>query len=231
MQRQRHPAPLARRYLLFLLAAMAAALPAAGAAAAQSAPVAADADWQKLDQRPAHGEQCIVCRQPVYEGDIVELRYKGRSFYVAAGMLGDFEAAPEEYFATLEARAALFDERAVVERSMSRGWLYLGLYVLAGLLCGALAAYLAVSRGLPGLPWFFAGLVGNVVGVLAVLVQRARVSPQLATGVPRGFAKVPTTRSPVACPHCGQATHPAGRRCSHCGAELTPVVEAETARI
>ena len=46
-----------------------------------------------LDQRPGEGERCIVCKQEIHGADVVEVRYKGRRFFVKAEMLDDFDAA------------------------------------------------------------------------------------------------------------------------------------------
>ena len=122
--------------------------------------------WEVLEQRPGQGEQCLVCRKRVYDQDVVEIRYQGRTFHVGLPFLGDFENDPEHYFARLQARSALFDESALVgRRSMAFGWLWLGVYVLAGLVCSALCGYIAVGKALTPLPWFFAGLAGNLAGL------------------------------------------------------------------
>ena len=181
----------------------------------------------ELEQRPGEGEQCIVCRQPIHDLEIVEVRYKGRTFHVAAKMLDEFTADPDLYFQKLQARSALFDERAMEGRQVSTGWLLFGGYVLAGLVFAALCGYLAVSRGLAPLPWFFAGLFGNVAAA-AVLLITPRGD---AADVPAGLAKVPVTHFPLPCPRCGAPNHPSAAACSGCGAGLAPAVEAETARV
>ncbi len=185
----------------------------------------------ELERRPGEGEQCIVCGRAIEGLEIVVVRYKGRTFFVAAKMLEEFEGAPDAYFQKLQARSALFDERAMEGRRTSNGWLYLGGYVLVGLVFAALCGYLAVSRSLQPLPWFFAGLAGNVAA-LAVLLVTPRGDPAaLPAGVPAGLAKVPVTRAPVRCPSCGAANHPAAAACSGCGAAFAPELEPETARV
>ena len=188
--------------------------------------------WEVLEQRPGQGEQCLVCRKRVYDQDVVEIRYQGRTFHVGLPFLGDFENDPEHYFARLQARSALFDENALVGgRSMAFGWLWLGVYVLGGLVCSALCGYIAVCKALPPLPWFFAGLAGNLAGLgLIMVVPRGDVAA-LPAGIPPGFRKVPTTRAPVTCPSCGITNHPCARRCPGCGHALTPTVESEARRV
>ncbi len=117
---------------------------------------------------------------------------------------------------------------------LETGWLVFGLYVLAGLLAGAVCSYVALDRGLPAWGWFFAGLAANVVAVAAVMT-RGRAAG--ATGGPAGsglskpgMTKIPTTPSPVACGHCGERNHPAASACASCGHALEPAFEPETAR-
>ena len=58
---------------------------------------------------------------------------------------------------------------------MTSGWLYLGIYVLVGLVCAAACGYLAVNRGLQPIPWFFAGLVGNVAAIFVLILTALAV--------------------------------------------------------
>ncbi len=181
-----------------------------------------------VDRRPAEGEQCLVCRQAIDYGEIVEIRYKGRSFHVSEAMLEDFRADPELYFEALEAHSALFDEGAMETSSMRMGWLNFGFYVLIGLVFGAACSYIALDRGLPAVGWFFAGLAVNVLA-LAVLLTRPRGEPGLA-GAP-GLAKIPSTHTPQSCLDCGNTNHPSARVCSGCGKALDPAFDAETQRV
>ena len=185
----------------------------------------------ELGRKAGEGEQCIVCGQAIDGLEVVEVRYKGRSFFVAAKMLDELKGDPDAYFEKLQARSALFDERAMEGRRTSSGWLYFGAYVLLGLVFAALCGYLAVSRSLAPIPWFFAGLAGNVAA-LAVLLATPRGDPSaLPAGVPAGLAKVPATRRPLPCPSCGVTNHPTAPACSACGAALAPALEPETARV
>jgi len=214
-----------------LLAAVAVAdLPPA--AAAGEVPAAGPEEWTTLDRRPGEGEQCLVCGRRVHGDEVVEVRYKGRTFFVSAAMFGLFEEDPEQYFCTLQARAGLFDEAGVAARPMASGWLVFGLYVLVGLIFAAGCGYLAVARAHRPLPWFFAGLLGNVAALVVLLATpRGDAAAMSPFGVPPGLAKVPTTRSPQPCPRCGGTNHPAATACSGCAAPLEPGIEPETARI
>lgn len=217
--------------LLALVTVTLAAVTPAGVSAAggesDAASSGGEAPVTELGRHPGRGEQCLVCRQAIHGHEVVEVRYKGRTFHVAAMMLEEFEADPEAYFQELQARSALFDERAMEGRRTSKGWLWLGLWVLAGLACSALCGYLAVSRGLPPRTWFLAGLVVNVAAVAALLAAPRGD----AADVPAGLAKVPTTHGPLPCPRCGAPNHPAAAACSACGARLSPAFEPETARV
>ncbi len=185
----------------------------------------------ELDRRPGEGEQCLVCGQAIDGLEIVEVRYKGRTFHVAAKMLEEFEADPDAYFEKLQARSALFDERAMEGRQTQPGWLYFGAYVAIGLVFAALCGYLAVSRSLAPIPWFFAGLVGNVAALVVLLATPRGDATALPAGIPAGLAKVPVTRLPQPCPSCGAPNHPTASACNSCGAILTPALEPETARV
>lgn len=201
------------------------ALPAAGAE--DGGPGVEAATWEILDQRPADGQQCIVCRQAIHDGEIVELRYKGRTFFVAAKMLADFEADPDGYFVAMQAHGSLFDESALESPPMETDWLFFGIYGLLGIVCGAACAYLAVGRGLNGWAWFVAGLLTNVVALAVLLARKGATVDDL----PGGLRKIPSTADPVACGHCGHPNHPSAARCSDCGGSLQPHVEPEVARL
>lgn len=224
-----HPtAPIAAALRATLLAAVLCLVATSGRA---QEPWGEEPAMTELERRPGVGERCIVCGMRIEGDEIVEVRYKGRTFHVAAKMLDELETTPDVYFRKLQARSALFDERAMEGRETASGWLLFGGYVLLGLVFGALCAYLAVGRALRPLPWFFAGLVANVVA-LAVLLTRPRGdAAALPAGIPDGLAKVPTTRAPARCPSCGAQNHPAAAACSTCGAALVPTAVAETARV
>lgn len=195
-------------------------------------PGATSGGWVQLDQRIGQGEQCLVCDHRIFDKGVIEIRYQGRTFFVASGeMLRKFAADPDYYFSKIQSRAALFDENSVGRGQMSLGWLGFGLYVLLGLVIGAACAYVAVTKGLSPVAWFFAGLFGNGA-VLAVLLNTSpNKDGQAPTGIPAGLRKVPTTYGPATCDACGVSNHPSASACSQCGAALQPAVEPETARV
>ncbi len=174
---------------------------------------------------------CIACNKPVGPAGI-QLQHRGRQVHVHAGVCHEhWEADRDALFTPLQARGALFDEEAMPATTGDYGWLYFGLYVLAGLLAGALCAFIAISRGRAGLPWFAAGLFLNVVAVVLVLTRPRLDTNALPAGIPRGFAKVPLTHTPTPCPQCGETNHPSASRCAGCGADLQPTATAESARL
>jgi hypothetical protein len=190
-----------------------------------------DAGWVILGERPGEGEQCLVCGKRIFGTDVVQMRYQGRTFFVGAPFVGQFELEPDKYFAKLQMRSALFDERAVDARPIAMGWLWFGFYAVTGLLFSAVCGYVAVGKSLSPIRWFFAGLVGNVVAFVVLLLVPKGDTTRWPCGVPRGFAKVSTTRAPSRCPACGALNHPSAHRCGGCGGALEATVEAETGRV
>jgi hypothetical protein len=203
-------------------------MPPSGRAQEARPPVDRDASgWQEIERRPGEGERCLVCGLRAQGDEVVEIRYKGRTFHVKAMMLKEFAQSPDTYFRQLQARGALFDERAMEQKTYSPIWLWLGGYVLIGLLSAAVCGAVAVGRGQAPIPWFFAGLAGNLAALFLLLVVVKR-----AVGVPTspGLTKVPTTHAPVACTQCAVGNHPTAAVCVACGTRLHPAYEAEASR-
>lgn len=214
------------RRAVWILGALLFLIPGCGSDAIQAPSLA------ELGRKTGEGEQCLVCGELIQGGEVVELRYQGRRFHVATKMLEELLSDPDKYFGKLQARSALFDEEAYPKRNrMSPGWLYLGVYVLLGLVSAATCGFLAVNRGLAPLRWFFAGLVGNVIAVFWIIAT-GRGDPDAAVaGVPKGLAKVPTTHHPRACLSCGHLNHPSAETCAHCGQPTEPTAESELVRL
>lgn len=176
---------------------------------------------------------CIVCQAPTAAGATRET-WKGRTIQVCSAACGDeWHEHRDVHFANLQARGALFDERAMSgdsERSLFSGWMWFGCWVVVGLVCGAIAAYVALGKGLAPLPWLLAGLAFNVVA-LALLATKPRADlSQLPQGVPDGLRKIATTHAPADCPTCGRPNHPSAQACSHCGAPMSARVKSEAQR-
>ena len=47
---------------------------------------------------------------------------------------------------------------------------------------------------------------------------------------PAGLAKIPQTKSPVACGACGALNHPSATACSQCGTAMSPQDQSEVNR-
>ena len=173
---------------------------------------------------------CIVCQAPATPGALTEI-YKGRRITVCnERCLAAWHEHRAELFPLLQARGALFDEEAMDERSLMSGWMWFGVYVLAGLVCGAIAAYVALGKGLAPLPSLVAGLLLNVVALALVAARPRGDVSNLPEGVPDGLRKVPATYTPLPCPKCGHENHPSARACARCGAALAPQLESEAQR-
>ncbi len=143
-----------------------------------------------------------------------------------------FAANADALFARFEARGAWFDENAVAAGSgaapsltrLLSAWFWLGSWIVLGLIGAAWSAYLALTKGLPPLPWLLRGLAFNVLAVIAVALKRS------VAAAPPGLAKIAATAAPVDCRECGGPNHPAARRCVGCGAVLSATAESEAQR-
>jgi ribosomal protein L37E len=190
----------------------------AGAPAADDPKAAADAP-----------ETCIVCDGPAGP-DAIHESWKGRTVSIcrACGKAA-WDADRDALFAKLQARGGLFDEQAD-DHSLVRGWMWFGLWALAGVVCAAAASYVALSKGIEPLPWLLAALAFNVVPLLLIVLKSGADLSALPQGVPAGLAKIATTLAPIDCPKCGAANHPTATRCLGCGSPLESHGESEVAR-
>lgn len=191
------------------------------------APVAARSQTPRGAVRvEMHEERCTACPKPI-DGQGIEITHRGRKVRLhVGGCAASWIEGRDAIFADLQPHAALWDEPVEVPSILPGGWFAFGLLVLLGLVCGAVTGYLAIERGRPAVPWFFAGFFLNAIGIVALLITTERVS-----GVPGGLRKVPVTALPVACASCGHANHPSAARCDRCGDELEPGSESEVVRV
>jgi hypothetical protein len=112
---------------------------------------------------------------------------------------------------------------------MSSMWFWAGLYVVAGLVFGALAAHRALQTGNRSLAWFGVGFVLTLPGYL-YLLTRPKKEMEAPAGVPPGLRRIAATSSPEPCPGCGAMNHPAAALCIGCGGKLTPRFVSEAQR-
>lgn len=218
--------------ILFLGLVGAAGLAAqAPAEAPPAAPEERVADGGAVGRRVAAraGEICASCNTPIGEHDAV---YQVHGQRVPVHLNGvcdaNLRARPGAIVAQLRPRGAFLG--AVSEApQLSAAWFLVGLYVLTGLLFAAVCAHRALHAGQSPVRWFFAGLVFNAPGYLALLTRPKRPVAAPA-GIPRGLGKISSTYAPEVCA-CGAENHPAAKVCSGCGGTLAPRAESEAARV
>ena len=195
-----------------------------------AAPIVND-QWEELQRTPGAGEICIVCDMPIGSDETaVTIRHRGRTVHVNTKLLDRWNADPGRYFSKVQARSTLFDEEAVAASGVDHVWWKVGVYLVAGLIVGALCAYVAVNRGRCPKRWFIWGLLTNVLALTALLALGSAATTDAPEGVPRGLRKVPRTRTPRPCPSCGSSNHPSARSCLACGVVLQATVDSETTR-
>lgn len=191
--------------------------------------MAAAAEPQRLQPDPTPLPNPLHC--PV-DGGIVEDRrfgalWQGKRFYMESEHCLDmFMTDPEKFARRVEPRAALFSAPRADRPSYSPAFLYLGIFVVVGLISGGITSYLGVQKGLSGRNWFALGFLLNIIAIALVVRDRG----QETLFQKKGFCKTPQTFDPVTCPACSKLNHPSARRCSGCGAQLRPSVESEVAR-
>jgi hypothetical protein len=177
------------------------------------------------DEKP---EYCILCGKLHWGGDHT-VAYKGREIALcSAECAGEFEKHRKEgtldpITAKIEPRAALFQEDSNSKARLSDVYFAVGFYVLLGLVCGGLASYVAVQKGLPGGKAFALGLAANVIGLVYVWTRPSREMPFTSAGL----TKIPSTRDEQPCPNCERSNHPSARTCIACGSALEPGAPSE----
>ena len=190
--------------------------------------------------RAEPGEICIVCNNPVGPDDPVYL-VQGQRVPVHADEEREFLSNPRKYLMRLKPMGGALlgadsNEPGMANRagndqpSVSRVWIYGGLYVLLGLVFAALCAHRALHVGYSPWAWFGLGLVLNAFAYL-LLLTRPRREVRAPAGVPVGLGKIAATHAPERCPKCGALNHPSAAQCLGCGAILSPGVEPEVRRV
>jgi hypothetical protein len=107
---------------------------------------------------------------------------------------------------------------------LSVGWIWLGVYCLAGVIFGGLSARSALERGYPPLPAFLLGFAFNVP---AYLYYTFRAPNPAGAPLQAGTGKYRATLDPIACPQCGHPNHPSASHCSGCDALLEARIQSE----
>ena len=173
------------------------------------------------------GDRCIVCDLPIREGSGLALLIKGRRVTIDLEHFQEFIENKAKYFANLEPHGALFQESAVLPKTMRYGWFIAGLWIFSALIAAAVCCSVAIKKGLRAHAWFFRGLLLHLFGVIWIMMTKAT----LQTDKIAGFRKIPVTSEPVPCPKCGALNHPAANQCSNCLSKLIPTQESEVSRI
>lgn len=190
--------------------------------------LAADTDLlrsQGLATEPVRvGDRCLVSGILLDSTGVVFV-YRGRRVSLHQDAVGIFLKEPDVFFSKLQPRGALFQE----DESFSLGlsWLFLGIWVSLGLICGAVSSHLALKRGRSAGFWFAAGLMLNIIALVTLLSRPSDDSRTL----PERLGKIHQTSDPAACPSCQAPNHQTARLCSFCGGRLEPTLESETQRI
>lgn len=180
---------------------------------------------ERLSERLAarEGDTCLVCNRKVGKGDSAYLANGQKvALHAAAGCEAKFLREPRLYTASL--RPSSIQAAGLAAVGLPSRWMWFGVYVLAGLICGGLSAHLAVRTGFSPAGWFLLGFL-LLAGPCLYLRRR---SPRPGTRCPPpGMAKPLTTLQPVACPACGAANHPSASRCLACGGRMEPQAPSE----
>ena len=172
---------------------------------------------------PRARDICIVCKKRIGTKGVVYLVNGQRLPLHVVDCYDVFEKNPQKFLAVLQPRGA-FLNTGTEETHPSVWWFLGGLYVLVGLVFGALCANRALSAGLNSVEWFKTGLLLNAFGYL-ILLRRARQAG--APAVPEGLGKAAITYAPVPCWQCGTLNHPAADKCIECGNKLQSTVSSE----
>lgn len=177
---------------------------------------------------PKAGDICMLCNQPVHEGDAV-YQVGGQRVAIHGNEVGtNLRSQLEQLLARLEPRGAFI----TAERNhpgLSSLWFFVGFYVLLGLVFGALCAHRALHTGHSPFAWFGLGLSLNAVGYL-LLLTRPKREVLAPAGVPEGLRKISATYAPQPCALCGTLNHPSANACLGCHAKLEPRIVSEVAR-
>ena len=178
---------------------------------------------------PRAGETCIVCDKAIGAKDRV-YKVEGQRVPVHRGVCeAAFAGYPERFLSRLKPRGAFLGAEPNLTPHIWWGWFAFGIYVLLGLVFGALCASRALNHALKPWPWFLVGFFLNLFGYLALVARAAADSSMV--GLPPGLVKVPTTSSPRACPRCGTMNHPSATSCVGCGNKIEPLVTSEVIRV
>ncbi len=177
---------------------------------------------------PQPGDICVQCNHPIDKDDVVyEVRGQRIPLH-RAEMKTDLRAQLAALLAQAEPRGAFIGAQSN-QAALSRVWFLIGVYILVGLVFGALSAHRALQAGRNSFGWFLAGLLLNLAAYVALLT-RPKLAVEAPAGVPAGLRKIAATYAPQPCGKCGTLNHPTAAACIGCGAHLEPKTTSEVAR-
>ncbi len=161
------------------------------------------------------GDVCIVSGQNIGPDDVV-IEHKSSRFPLKKEALPLFLANPGKYLSQKQPKGALFSIETHESKRLSKAWLILGIYILVGLIFGALTVQKALAKKYrPGL-WFFMGLFFNVLAYIIILSKgEASLSEQEEVS-----SELFRSTQPIFCPECGNENHPSAQSCTECQSPL-----------
>jgi len=174
------------------------------------------------------GDICLACNDPIHGHDPVYMVEGQRIPIHEQEVSKDLPGQLQQLLALVQPRGAFIGARQA-QRALSSVWFWSGLYILVGLVFGALCAHRSLHTGYGAMGWFLAGMAFNVFAYL-VLRMRPRREILAPAGIPHGLGKIAATYSPESCPKCGTLNHPSAAACSGCRAQLEPKLSSEVAR-
>jgi len=182
--------------------------------------------------KPKPGEYCSLCYEKLQASDLVYVVWGQRVGVHSGSEDEDFRADPKKWIAHMRPGGAFLGVDGAIDtpqKALSDVWFAVGLYVLFGLVFGALCAQRAFHSGYPPGRWFALGMAFNVVAYVA-LAMKPKGEVTAIAGVPHGLRKIASTFAPVPCPACGETNHPSATKCLGCRAGLRPQTVSEVRR-
>jgi hypothetical protein len=180
---------------------------------------------------PKPGDVCLIDGKKLRPGDPVYLIVNGYRIPLHwPDCYFKFTASPREWLSRLEPGGGAFLGSEVGSVGGDRMWIWIGLYVLCGLIFAGICSQRSLEAGYTPASGFALGFFLNVVGYL-ILTRRPRRPAQMPDGIPAGLRKIHATYSPQTCPVCGFPNHPAATACTHCGTVLTARVVSEVVKV
>jgi len=178
------------------------------------------------DSQPKEYE-CLTCDGIHKDQDYVIIYKKNRYYLCSHECFETFKKLERQgkldlITTKIEPRSALFHDDSNPKKELEITYFYIAIYIILGLLCGGIASYCGVHKGLN--PWqaFLFGFFLNIIGLFIVLLMPR--CEMLFTSA--GLTKIPKTRAEQHCA-CGHSNHPSAKKCSSCQNPLTPIAPSE----